>query len=275
MSPTPSPTSPLPSFQDGSIDAILGHAARATLPYKRANRDEGHATAFWFNELIPSEGAAGDGAATDGEVVRRYLVTAAEPTRVDLAEITLRPELCDPAPSAERLVMTGFADGWTPLPGLGVAVLPASVLHTYADRKGWSWSTDEITDGVAARAEDLAGIGADPVRAYVLGHDTGEGGEREQAVVVGVLVRARDGSIRWGGELPQGCVGAPVFTSVILKKNQFRLVCAGVALPADGRSPGHHPVATFDRIRTALNPDAHPETAEGGSTRRWWRRRAR
>lgn len=244
-------------FEEAAIDALMAHAGRATLPYQPAHRGEGHATAFWFNELVRTD--------ADGETVRPYLVTAAEPTRVDLAEVTLRPELCDPAPSASKVVMTDFAQGWTVLPGLGVAVLPTAALEAYAERKGWRWSTDEITDGLAARAEDTARIGQDPVTAYVLGHEADD--ERRQAVVVGALARAADGSVRWGGRLPEGCVGAPAFMGLPLKGNAFKLVCVGVALPADDHGFGHHPVATFDAIRTALAP------AADRPARRWWPRR--
>ncbi|MFF4571266.1 hypothetical protein [Streptomyces sp. NPDC001410] len=253
--------SQLPSLEQATIDAVLGHASRVTLPFQRANRPGPYATAFWFNELVASDG--------DDETVRQYLVTAAEQTHMELAEVTIRPELCDPAPSAEKLVMTSFAQGWTHLDGLGVAVMPTGGLHTYADRKGWRWRTDEITDGIAARAEDIARITAEPITAYVLAHDVGAEGERDQAVVVGALARAADGTIRWSTELPQGCVGAPVFFGLRLEGDSFKLVCAGVALAADDHGFGHHPVATFDRIRAALGTAVAPR-----ERRRWWHRRS-
>jgi len=264
----------LPSLHEATVDAIVGHAGGATLPFQEAHREGHHATFFWFNELLDS---GPDG----GEVVRQFLVTAGELTRIDLAEVTVRPSLCDPAPSAGKLLITDFAEGWTHLGDsgdLGVAVMPAAVLHTYADRKGWRWNTDEITDGVAARDEDIARIGAEPVVAYVLGHDVDpDDGARDQAAVVGEVARASDGTIRWGGRLPQGCVGAPVFMSVPLDGNSFKLVCVGVALPPDDRDFGHHPVATFDAVRRALTA-LGPETLAPTSTTpprkpRWWQRR--
>lgn len=54
----------------------------------------------------------------------QHLVTVGEPARAEIAEFTLRPKPCNPAPSAEKLLVTGFADGWTHLDGLGVAVRP-------------------------------------------------------------------------------------------------------------------------------------------------------
>ncbi len=260
----------LPSFHSAVIDAILHHAGRATLPFQRAHREEQHATAFWFNELVATS--------SEGESVRQYLVTASEPARIELAEFTLRAELCAPSMSAEKLMMTGFADGWIQFEKLGVAVMPTAGLHAHGVRKGWSWTTDEITDGVAATAADIAGLGERPVPAYLLGHDVEAAtGARLQAVVVGEIARTDEGRVQWLGELPPGCVGAPVFTGFPLEGNSFKLVCVGVALPGDG-TPTHR-IAPFDEIRTALHalPDAVSPTRAAatdtpGSTtkRRWW-----
>lgn len=262
--------SDLPDLHSATIDAIVDHAGRSTLPFQRAHREEQHATAFWFNELV--------GTTAEGEIIRQYLVTAGEPARVEMAEFTLRPDLCTPAMSAANLMLIDFAQGWTHLGDLGVAVMPTTGLHAHGARKGWSWTTDEITDGIAATEEDVAGLGEHPIAAYVLGHVV-ENGAREQAVVVGQITRTGDGSIRWIGDLPQGCVGAPVFISARLSGDSFKLVCVGVTLPADG----HHAIAAFDRIRAALGAlasnaapalsgtAAHPRTIE--PKRRWWKRR--
>ncbi|MCF2530791.1 hypothetical protein [Yinghuangia soli] len=262
----------LTGVQHATIDAIVANAGRATLPFRRAHRDEQYATAFWFNELVETT--------AEVERVRQFLVTAGEPTRVEIAEFTLRPELCAPAVSAEKLIWTGFADGWTHLGDLGVAVLPTSGLHEHGERKGWQWTTDEITDGMAAKDDDIAALGAEPVPAYLLGHDVGAGnGAREQAVVVGAVARARRGGVVWVGDVPQGCVGAPVFIGVSLGGDSFKLVCVGAVLPGRG---GRHPIATFDRIRTALSrlaPDAASAVEAAGQTpptpekkKRWWQR---
>jgi hypothetical protein len=259
--------SELTGLEQATIDAFLAHAGRATLPFQQAHRPGPWATAFWFNELVGHDG--------DDELVRQYLVTAAEATRMDLAEVTLRPELGDPAPTAEKLMMTDFAEGWIHLGGLGVAVQPTAGLHAYAERKGWRWTTDEITDGIAARAEDIARIDGEPVRAYVLGHAVDEEGtRRDPTAVVGAIVRTVDGDVRWGGELPQGCVGGPVFLGLPLEGDSLKLVCVGVALPPDDQGPGRHPVATFDRIRTALRAAAEDTSGPARERRRWWRRRS-
>ncbi|MGR7000538.1 hypothetical protein ACU686_24970 [Yinghuangia aomiensis] len=262
----------LSGVQHATINAIADNAGRATLPFRRAHRAEEYATAFWFNELLETT--------ADGETIRQYLVTAGEPARVETAEFTLRPELCAPTMSAEKLLVSDFADGWTHLPDLGVAVTSTTWLHAHGARKGWEWTTDEITDGIAAKAEDIAALGKEPVPAYLLGHDVNaENGAREQAVVVGTVRRDRRGGVTWAGDAPQGCVGAPVFVGVSLGDASFRLVCIGVLLP--GR--GSHPITTFDRIRTALSNLAADATRDAEATgqtprtpepkRRWWPRR--
>ncbi|MFJ2257743.1 hypothetical protein ACIOKD_05250 [Streptomyces sp. NPDC087844] len=261
----------LPALSDATIDAIVGHAGRSTLPFQRANREERHATAFWCNELVETS--------ADGEVVRQFLVTAGEPTRVAMAEFTLRPELCTPVMSADKLLMTDFAEGWTHLGDLGVAVMPTTGLHAHGARKGWRWTTDEITDAIAATEQDIVDLGDGPVAAYLLGHVADGDGTREQAVVVGEIARTGNGGIHWNGDLPQGCVGAPVFIGARLggDGHRFKLVCVGVAVDADG----HHEVVSFDRVRTALAA-FHSDKSTDRSTdetaltveprRRWWRR---
>ncbi|MGW0794110.1 hypothetical protein [Streptomyces sp. NPDC002692] len=261
----------LPDLSSATVDAIVDHVGRSTLPFRQALGEEQYATAFWFNELV--------GTTAEGEIVRQYLVTAGEPARVELAEFTLRPQLCAPVMSAEKLMMIDFAEQWTHLDGLGVAVMPSAGLHAHGARKGWQWTTDEITDGIAATEQDIAGLGESPVQAYLLGHVNDGDGPREQAVVIGRIIREDDGRIQWIGDLPQGCVGAPVFISAPRGANSFKLVCVGVALPAGE----HHTIAPFDRIRAALTafppnsgsaPDGTaPEPRPAGPKRRWWRRR--
>ncbi|WNI23348.1 hypothetical protein [Streptomyces sp. ITFR-16] len=248
------------------IDALLSSSRRATLPFQQAHRGDVFGTAFWFNDLVVGESADG------GEVYRQFLVTAGALTRYDLAEIRLRPELSDSAMSANGLMMTRFQEGWIPLGDSGVSALPAGVLHALARRKGWAWATDEITDGVAAKAEDLALLGDGPVPAYVLGHDVGpDRTQREQAVVVGEVVRGGDGrGFVWTVPVPRGCVGAPVFAGLRLEGLRFRLVCLGVLLPGEG---DRHPVAGFDRIRAGVRALPEERPAPEAPRSRWWRKR--
>lgn len=246
-----------PAPQSLIVNAVLDVAGRSTLPFTeaRAHRDAG--TAFWYNDLVDSS--------TPGrEVIRQYLVTAEALTRHELGRWTLRDGLCAPEGGADELMMPDFASKWIRLEGLGVAVMPTVDLHTHAERKGWSWTTEEITEGLAAVADDLAAIGAEPVPAYVLGHGADpEQDERPQSTVVGTVSRDDSGVVRWEGELPTGYAGAPVFLGIPLGDEQFKLVCLGLVLP--GESP--YQVVTFDRIRPAVHALAPT------SPRRWWQRR--
>ncbi|WP_405937978.1 hypothetical protein OG338_16090 [Streptomyces sp. NBC_00726] len=255
-----------------TINAILDSCRRATLPYQRAHHGDSFGTAFWFNDLVSED--------DDSETYVQYLVTAGASTRYDLAEIRLRHELSDTPMSANGLMMLRFQEGWIPLGDSGVSVLPTDVLHALARRKKWAWATDEITDGIAAKPEDISLLGDGPVPAYALGHDVGpDRTQREQAVVIGEVVRHGEGrGFVWSGHVPQGCAGAPVFVARHLADRNFRLVCLGVLLPGEGESgTTHHPVATFDHIRTAVRglpqrPAVGADVAAAAPTR-WWHRR--
>ncbi|MEU1471250.1 hypothetical protein ABZ434_23860 [Streptomyces sp. NPDC005761] len=257
--------------QGSLIDTLVDHNGRATLPYQQAHRGEVFGTAFWFNDLLAED-------AEGSETYRQYLVTAGAATRYDLAEIRLRPQLSDSVMSSNGLMMLRFQEGWIPLGDSGVSVLPADVLHALARRKGWAWATDEVTDGVAAKAEDVARLDGTPVRAYVLGHDVGpDRTQRDQVVVVGEVARSGDGrGVVWAGPVPRGCVGAPVFVWFPLDELRFKLVCLGVLLPGEGDGEAAwHPVATFDRIRSAVRdlPEQPSAAAAPAPPRRWWHRR--
>lgn len=238
------------------VEALLGSAGRATLPFQEAERPRNYGTAFWYNHLLEDT--------AEREVFAQYLITAETLTDCDVAAFALRPELGDPAPSADFVVMTDFRTAWTRLPELGIAVMPAAVLHAYAERKGWRWDTDEITDGLAARNPDVATIGRGPVEAYVLGHDVGEGQARKQGLVVGTVALDRRGRLRWAARMPVGCVGAPVFITLPVGGGQYRLVCLGVVLPGEDDNE----IAPFDRIREGI-----AALMERPFRRHWWYRR--
>ncbi|MEY9876332.1 hypothetical protein ABH931_005842 [Streptacidiphilus sp. MAP12-33] len=222
------------------IDAVVRHAGRATLPFEQAHTGRHRGTAFWYNDLV-SETA-------ESEQYRQFLVTATGVTGYELAQWTLRPQLCEPQMSAELLMVPDFQEQWTALPGLGVSVLPAGGLHQLAARKGWRWSTDEITEGIGATSDDLSTIADAPVPAFVLGHDVGPDGERGQLVATGEVLRHADDGLCWGGDMPVGCVGAPVFTGLRRGDGSWKLVCLGVVLPG----PRNNLLAPFDRIRAAV-----------------------
>jgi hypothetical protein len=68
--------------------------------------------------------------------------------------------------------------------------------------------------------------------------------------------------------------GHLLFVGIHLDDQRFELVCLGGALPSGGSG---HPVATFDRIRSAVRelPERSSPSASDDLTppsRRWWRR---
>jgi hypothetical protein len=238
--------------RDLIVDAIMGNAGRCTLPFHDAAGAGGFATAFWYRHV-------------DGDEVTRYLVTAEAATDLDTADWLLRPDLGEPDLSAEHLVMFNFAGKWTRIPQLGIAVLPAAELDTYADGKGWHWTVDEITDGLAARSDDVATTGLTSVPAYVLGHHVGPGKDRTQTVFIGAVAMDLRGKLRWMAPLPEGCAGSPVFMFVPPGGRDVKLVCLGLVLPGDDPCE----IIPFDRIRRAITGLSAPQP------RRWWRRRGR
>lgn len=242
-----------------SVTTLTARLGRCTLPIQRAHTPGSRGTAFWCDELVDS--------APGHPVVKQYLVTAETLTRCDLGELLLRPALCDPPANAEVLLLPGFTDLWTPLDDLGVAVMPTAGLHAHAVRKGWRWTTDEVTDDVAAREADTAVIGTRPVPAFVLGHgvlDSAEPpGQRPQTVLSASVSRCRHGILRLTGDVPDGLKGAPVFTTLPRPGEPAVPRCLGVLL-----GTADHRVAPFDRIRRALRvlPPAPPPPR-----RRWGR----
>jgi hypothetical protein len=246
-------------------DAVREVAGRATLPFQAARADRSFGTAFWYNDLVQ--------VAEDRETIRQYLVTAEPQTRYELGQFTLREQLVEPELPADELVMPGFRKKWSPAGDSGVAVMPTVDLHLHAERKGWRWAAQEVTAGLAAQPEDIAALGAEPLAAYALGHEvTGDPGSkhpgRPQTLLAGTVSRSRtDGAdtVVWGGPVPEGCAGAPVFAGLPHADGQVKLVCLGALLPADGDRTGGV-VATFDRLRPAIH-------ALSPSVRRhWWQR---
>lgn len=100
----------------------------------------------------------------DGERVREGPLTADGLTRTKVGETRLRPGLLEPASAApDYLAVMDFEKMWSRRSG--AAVMRALFLHEHAAKKGWSWSAAQITDGVAAKAEHVRAIGAEPRRA--------------------------------------------------------------------------------------------------------------
>jgi hypothetical protein len=251
--------------------AVLNVAGRATLPFQAARADRSFGTAFWYNDLVESAG--------DREVVRQYLVTAERRTRYELGQFTLREGLAEPELPADELVLPAFVKKWSPLGDLGVAAMPTTDLHIHAERKGWSWTTDEITSGLAARPDDIALLGPEPLAGYLLGHEVVPAPgmktpDRPQSLVPGTVSRPiPDGPVRWSGPLPAGFDGAPLFAALPMPDDQVKLVCLGLVLAAaddtgnrDDTVGEGGTVVTFDLLRPAVHALTPPRK------RHWWQR---
>lgn len=224
---------------------------RAILPISRFDRPGaaagGFGTAFFWNELI--------GSTDDGDVVHEYLLTADALTAAPFGEVGVRPSLTEPAGVAsDSILLPDFPDLWFHLSEAGVAAMPTGGLHGHAEDRGWQWRTQQVGDAVAARAAEVAGFGAEPSSAFVLALGVADDGSRPLEAVIERVVRDGD-ELRITTGLPAGYVGAPVFgVQPAGPEEGFALRCLGLVLPGEGS----HPIATFDRIRAAV------ETATAG-----------
>jgi hypothetical protein len=209
---------------------------RAILPY-RSPDEPGVGTAFFYR--------------TDGGQPGEYLLTADDLTRTPGGELGLRASVAEPADLAPAAVAdVEIAPAWRHLADDGVAALPGDGLHRYAADGGWRWRVQPVPDRIAAGAEVVAGLGAEPGSAFVLAHGVRDDGSRPLEVAIERLVREGD-TVRITTALPPGYVGAPVFAVRVDAEGEFALYCLGLVLPG---ADGQHRVATFDRIRAALTP---------------------
>ncbi|MCI4062279.1 hypothetical protein MRQ36_06770 [Micromonospora sp. R77] len=213
---------------------------RAILPIRQVGGAGAPGTAFFWNELI--------GSTDDGEVVHEYLLTADVLTDAAYGEIGVRPSVTEPAGVAsDAILLPDFAEQWLHLPEAGVAAMPTGGLHGHAEDRGWRWRTQQVTDGLAARAEVVARVGAEPASAFVLALGVADDGSRPLEAVIERVVGDGD-ELRITTGLPAGYVGAPVFRVEANAAGEPALHCLGLVLPGQG---GHR-IATFDRIRSAV-----------------------
>ncbi|WP_225846178.1 hypothetical protein [Streptomyces sp. HPF1205] len=237
-------------------DAVTDVAGRATLPLQAARADRNFGTAFWYNDLIEVD--------DDRETIRQYLVTTEPHTRYEIGQFTLREGLISPELPADELVLPGFSRKWFRIEELGVAVMPTVDLHLHGERKGWTWSVQEVTDGLAARPEDIEALGPEPLPAYLLGHEVTEPDSRHpgrpQTLLAGTVTRDAEGVVRWDGPLPEGCAGAPVFAGLPHEQG-LKLVCLGLVRPGEPAT-----LVTFDMLRPAIHH------LSPGRRRHWWQR---
>ncbi|MGC5020581.1 hypothetical protein [Micromonospora sp. DT47] len=201
--------------------------------------------------ILPVSGAGAYGTAFFlGHPTGEYLLTADALTHAEVGEIGLRASVTEPAGVAsDAMLLPDFPRLWAHRPEVGAAIMPTSDLHAYAAERGWRWRTQPVPDAVAVRADEVAGLGAEPISAIVLALGLCEDGSRPLEVAVERAVRA-DNGLRITAALPAGYVGAPVFGVRPDAAGEVGLRCLGLVLPGEGG----HPLATLDRIVADL-PD--------------------
>ena len=149
---------------DAIVQFLIGQVGRGTFPV--SGIADGHEScAFLFNDLLASD--------DDGDTVATWILTADAMTYIDAGVFDIRPEMTeDGAPSAEKVIVRKYEQTWYHFPDIGVAAMPMAVLRDYSARKGWAWWTQEITDGLAANAHDIAHLGEVQHTILVIGHPT-------------------------------------------------------------------------------------------------------
>lgn len=221
---------------------------------------DGHEScAFLFNDLLAS--------GNDGSTVATWILTADAMTYTDAGVFGIRPEMTeDGVPSAENVIVTRYQRAWYHFPDIGVAAMPMAVLRDYSARKGWAWSTQEITDGLAASARDIAGLGEEQHTVLVIGHLADQRNRPTGTAVARIGMRGGVPALL--GRADRGFIGAPAFVAfpnpAAPDSGELMLKCIGVVLPGDAT----HPIATFDRIRPLLRQIVTDELPPGVYPRR-------
>jgi hypothetical protein len=237
---------------------LIGLVGRGTFAMSQAAGGR-ESCAFLFNDLL----ASGDG----GDTVATWILTADALTYADFGVFGIRPEMTgDGTPSAEAVIVTEYEHAWYHFPDIGVAAMPMAVLRDYSARKGWAWSTQEITDGLAATARDIASLGKEQHTTLVIGHPTDQPG-RPLGITVARI--GMDGDVpTLGGSADRGFIGAPAFVAfpnpASSDPDELLLKCLGVVLPGDAA----HPIATFDKIRPLVRQVVAEELPPGVYPRR-------
>jgi hypothetical protein len=184
-----------------------GLLGRALIPLMPGPNSAVGGTAFLYNHLL----AAGSGDEPDEYVT--FLITARGMTVGEYGFLGIPRHMVSDPGAAEHLVFQGWSHAWQhPADerfGFGLAALPYFHLAAHAERKGWSWQTDEITDGMLHAGDELA-VWKGELAAYGYEADGAHGIARQQPVLRGVdIVPARDGTPGVSG-LPASFVGAPI-----------------------------------------------------------------
>jgi len=188
---------------------------------------------FLFNHLVePRIDAAGV------DRVLTFVVTSRGVAAGKMATMGL-PRHMAGVDAAGSLVFADWAAEWSlPIDAThDVALMPFAGLRSHAERKGWKWSTAEVTDGMLARAGDrfslteLAAYGYEPAYPdHLVGHS------RPELRPV-KLSEEQDGSLTFEGA-PAWLSGAPVLAVDRMSKGESRFLVMGMVGSADDVDKG-------------------------------------
>lgn len=246
---------------------LLGVVGRGTFPTQEF-ADGQESCAFLFNDLLASD--------DDGETVATWILTADARTYSPYGAFGIRPEMTeDGAPSASNVIVTESEQTWYHFPDIGVAAMPMAVLRDYSAGKGWAWSTQEVTDGLAASARDIANLGEEQHAVLVIGHPTDQPNRAQGVAVAGIdmrgggptLLGAVDRATSRGlpAALTGLCSSAPPRVMVSGASRQREHVAVLEAVPA-GRKAGRlvqsHVAAHSARLKPVTGPGG--QRAVGG-----------
>jgi hypothetical protein len=229
------------SGEDDLAQFLFGKVGRSTLILESPISDQ-LATAFLFNDLLSSN--------DDTETYVTWVITADAMTYEDVGGIRIRHDMASIGASANNILMTEFPQHWYHFPDIGVAGMPMAELEEVATRKGWSWLTQPVTDGLAATAADIEALGTDKHTLVALGHPVEDGYRRPLRAGV-VRAERRDTGLTCVRPFDAPFVGGPAFVLLPIPDspdpNAQYVKCAGVILPGEPTT-----IATFDRIRGPL-----------------------
>jgi len=179
--------------------------SRALLPLMPGPSHAVGGTAFLYNHLLTH----GSGDEPDDYVT--FLISARAMTTGEYGFLGIPRHMVSDPRAAEQLVFQGWSHAWQRPANerFALAALPYYHLAAHAERKGWSWCTDEVTDGMLHSGDQLA-VWRGELAAYGYEAEGVHGIAGQQPVLRAVdIVLARDGTPGISGA-PASFVGAPV-----------------------------------------------------------------
>ena len=178
---------------------------RALIPLMSGPNRAVGGTTFLYNHLLTS------GKGDEATAYVTFLITAPGMTTGDYGFFGIPRHMVSDPGAAEHLVSQGRSHAWQRPADerVGLAALPYYHLAAHAERKGWSWCTDEVTDGTLYSGGHLA-VWRGELAVYGYEADGAEGIARQQPVLRAVDIVSADGGTPGVSGVPASFVGAPI-----------------------------------------------------------------